>query len=214
MPEFRVVPFGAGGEVIIIGRDDRPINTRTYKSEASALAAIRQMDRGGQRFQLPPNPTPDAPDILDAIEDAGGIHLGRMSKEERENFIRDPHLRRLIGSDNPDNSPDEIARLIAPSEESGGEEQHQNLRARAYARRPAAVTHAAGVEPERGDPGGSERARDAFFLGDTLSVLGDDRQDLRERSLEVVGRVSRSLFERATSDLFLLSHFGLAGARL
>lgn len=110
-----VKPFG--DRFTVVDAAGNPINKTTYASEKDAQQAIAQQGRG--RFTLLPNPH-GAPDILDAIMEQGGINLSKLSKEEREAFIADPHLRRILSTDNPSLTPDEVARLIAPSEEEPG----------------------------------------------------------------------------------------------
>lgn len=120
-PKYTVKPDPKSpGYFHVYGPDGRRVDNQS-RTRAGANASARMLESGDTGgFKLKPNPNPEVPDIIDAILENGGIHLAGLSKEERENFIRDPHLRRLLSTDNAANTPDEIARLLGPHDEAPG----------------------------------------------------------------------------------------------
>jgi hypothetical protein len=102
---------GPSGTFIVVDAAGNPVNKTTYATESAANQAVSRI---GQRstFGLPPSVNGD--DIIDAIQEEGGINLSGMLKEERDHEF--PHRgiwRNSLTTDNPNLTPDEVARLVA-----------------------------------------------------------------------------------------------------
>lgn len=107
---FTVVP-AAGGRFKVVDAAGNPVNSKTYSTESAANQAIVRTGKKST-FGLPPSASGN--DVLDSIIENGGINLSGMSREESEHSF--PHRgiwRNELTSDSPDNTPDEIARLVA-----------------------------------------------------------------------------------------------------
>lgn len=108
-PDLRVVP-SAGGRFQIVDAAGNPVSKVTFASESDARQSIARTGKPST-FGLPPSANGN--DIIDAIMEEGGIHFGKMLKEEVENEF--PHKgiwRNSLSTSNPDMTPDEVARLV------------------------------------------------------------------------------------------------------
>jgi len=108
-PALSVKP-GPAGTFIIVDAAGNPTSQKTYNSERDAQSAIAKTGKKST-FGIPPSPNGD--DIIDAIMEEGGINLSTMLKEERENQFQHKGIwRNTIDTDNPNLTPDEVARLV------------------------------------------------------------------------------------------------------
>lgn len=114
-PALRIVP-APNGRVQIVDAADNRVGRRTYENEANASQAMSKI---GKRSTFGIPPSVDGNDIIDAIIEQGGINISGLSLEERNNLF--PHRgiwRNALTTDNSELTPDEVARLLAPSEEN------------------------------------------------------------------------------------------------
>lgn len=108
-PGLTVAP-GPAGSFIVVDQAGNPVGKNTFATETAARQSIAKT---GQKstFGLPPSVNGN--DIINAIMEHGGIHLDSMLKEERDHEF--PHKgvwRNALRTDNADNTPDEIARIL------------------------------------------------------------------------------------------------------
>lgn len=104
----------------VYGPDGNRVDDQS-RTRAGALQSARKLTEGNAGgFRIKPNPNPEAPDVIDAIIEQGGIHLGKLSPEERQTFIRNQFLRTQLGTENANLTPDEVARLVQSSGHGDG----------------------------------------------------------------------------------------------
>lgn len=110
----------SSGEWEVIDKEGKTVSI--HPTQAGAEQSIRQQGRG--RFSLPP-PVRDTSgneshDIVSALFDTvNGIHFGQMGKEERQQSLP-AHIRGLIGSSDPRNSPDAVAQTLFDGDPESG----------------------------------------------------------------------------------------------